>query len=79
MKRALLGFVALSLGGCSDSKAEVLEGHYREFLMDDAAASEKCEAATKIADAYADEGNKRAYSEWKLTADTECLAASSIR
>lgn len=66
----LLGFALI---GCS-SPAQEAERSY-QTVSGAGSAVETCEAARKVAQAYADEGDRESYARWKQTQEQDCAVA----
>ncbi len=75
--RWIVPVAAIFLAGCGQSAGEKAEAEYRmaeKAIIDP--AGKRCEAARKVAAAYAEDGNEEAYLMWDLHAYNDCAEAN---
>lgn len=77
MRRAIL-VVAFLIVGCR-SAGEKAEKEYQFLVENHASASDLCDKAKQVADAYASEQQSEKYSTWSGRASMTCLNASISR
>lgn len=79
MSACLVLPATLVLSACAPGEAEVLQTNYDKTTSRYGTVEQKCSELTKIADAWARDGNQARFDEVKLKADVECLSAEVRR
>lgn len=70
--RWMVAVAALALLGCSSAGKKAADEY--EIVSRSGGAAERCQAARKAEAAYLSEKDEKAYREWKLTANIDCLS-----